>query len=85
MRLISNSEQNFGQWARRLVTMEKFKENIIGEHAKVHNVKGLDNLSLIYQRKDVSNEETDGTNEKGKKKPGHHLFREKVRFLCVLK
>ncbi|CAG8554363.1 2453_t:CDS:10 [Funneliformis caledonium] len=52
MKLVSNSEQNFGQWARRLVTMEKFKENIIGEHANVLNAKGLDNLSFVYHRKD---------------------------------
>lgn len=26
MKLISNSEQNFGQWARRLITMEKVAE-----------------------------------------------------------
>lgn len=26
MVMISNSEQNFGQWARRLITMEKVRE-----------------------------------------------------------
>jgi len=63
--------------------MEKFKENITGEHANVHNVKGLDNFSFVHQMKD--NKGAESNNEKGKKKPGHHLFREKVRFLYVLK
>ncbi|CAG8794049.1 8092_t:CDS:2, partial [Racocetra fulgida] len=35
----------------RLVTMEKFKENVEGEHANVKNAKSLDNMSLLFQKK----------------------------------
>lgn len=81
MRLVSNSEQNFGQWSRRLVTMEKFKDNIIGERTNIHNVRGLDNLSSVYKKNDVNSNEAETTNTKEKKKPGHYLFREKVNKL----
>ncbi|CAB4489233.1 tRNA guanosine-2'-O-methyltransferase [Rhizophagus irregularis] len=77
MRLVSNSEQNFGQWSRRLVTMEKFKDNIIGERTNIHNVRGVDNLSSVYKKNDVNSNEAETTNTKEKKKPGHYLFREK--------
>ncbi|CAG8626667.1 6348_t:CDS:2, partial [Scutellospora calospora] len=78
---IVDDEQNFGQWSRRLVTMEKFKENVEGEHAIVNNAKSLDNMSLMFQKKKEEKsaedgkdfEKTDDTN----KKPGHYLFREK--------
>jgi tRNA (guanine10-N2)-methyltransferase len=79
MRLISNSEQNFGQWSRRLVTMEKFRDNVIGEHANIHNARGLDNLSFVYKGKDFSTNEEETKNKKEKKTSGHYLFREKVR------
>ncbi|CAG8475489.1 5768_t:CDS:2 [Acaulospora colombiana] len=71
MKLISNSEQNFGKWSRRLVTMEKFKENLKGERANV-NIRSLDHLSLALQNR----EETEGQNDH-QKRPGHYLFREK--------
>ncbi|CAG8455026.1 13225_t:CDS:10 [Acaulospora morrowiae] len=78
MKLISNSEQNFGQWSRRLVTMEKFKENLKGEHATV-NAKSFDYSLLASQKKDESREgETDSDKQNNdEKKPGHYLFREK--------
>jgi tRNA (guanine10-N2)-methyltransferase len=79
MRLISNSEQNFGQWSRRLVTMEKYKDSIVGDRTNIHNVKGLNNLSSVYNKK--KDDETETTDTKGKKKPGHYLFREKVNEL----
>ncbi|RIB14870.1 S-adenosyl-L-methionine-dependent methyltransferase [Gigaspora rosea] len=83
MVLISNSEQNFGQWSRRLITMEKFKENIEGEHANVNNAKSLNNMSLLFQKKKEGKSDEDGkdlekTNDNNtNKKPGHYLFREK--------
>src|SRR4051812_47553479 len=83
MRLISNSEQNFGQWARRLITMEKFRDNVIGEHANIYNVRGLDDLSFMYKKKDVNSNEEETTNKKGKIISGHYLFREKVRCFYV--
>ncbi|CAG8705474.1 15265_t:CDS:10 [Cetraspora pellucida] len=83
MILISNSEQNFGQWSRRLITMEKFKENVEGEHANVNNAKSLDNMSLLFQKKKEGKSDKD-EKDFGKmddndtnKKPGHYLFREK--------
>ncbi|RHZ87310.1 hypothetical protein Glove_37g81 [Diversispora epigaea] len=88
MKFISNSEQNFGQWSRRLTTMEKFRENVKGEHANVNTIKGYDNLSMLFQKKNNIESEKNidesintscekQQNSDTEKKPGHYLFREK--------
>ncbi|CAO0802297.1 unnamed protein product [Mucor circinelloides] len=67
MTLISNSEQNFGQWSRRLITMEKVKDWNKEETASV-------------EQSVVSEAEKAEIMEKGTedpKRPGHFLFREK--------
>lgn len=67
MTLISNSEQNFGQWSRRLITMEKVKDWSEKDHA-------------IVEQSIVSDAEKAEIMEKGQedpKRPGHFLFREK--------
>ncbi|KAI8371990.1 S-adenosyl-L-methionine-dependent methyltransferase [Choanephora cucurbitarum] len=67
MILVSNSEQNFGQWSRRLITMEKTKDWSEQDKAMVE-------VSV------VSEAEKQEIMEKGTedpKRPGHFLFREK--------
>lgn len=43
MVLISNSEQNFGQWSRRLITMEKVKSWDANEHTTITHSTGSEN------------------------------------------
>ncbi|KAI8146385.1 S-adenosyl-L-methionine-dependent methyltransferase [Fennellomyces sp. T-0311] len=66
MTLISNSEQNFGQWARRLITMEKVRK---WDPSQV--VTAADTESSCIPKEQPAEEEQD-TN-----RPGHYLFREK--------
>ena len=69
MALVSNSEQNFGLWSRRLITMEKIKDWSKADHA-------------IVEQSIVTEEEKEEIIKNGKedpKRPGHFLFREKVR------
>ncbi|KAI8388392.1 uncharacterized protein BYT42DRAFT_559919 [Radiomyces spectabilis] len=73
MVLISNSEQNFGQWSRRLITMEKRKEWTKESHATIaHNLETNDDGTVPAQSQTVLEE---GTTESPR--PGHFLFREK--------
>jgi tRNA (guanine10-N2)-methyltransferase len=68
MTLISNSEQNFGQWSRRLITMEKVKDWNKEETASVEQTVVSDAEKAEIMEK--------GTEDP--KRPGHFLFREKV-------
>lgn len=75
MTLISNSEQNFGLWSRRLITMEKVKNWTKEEHA-------------LVERSVVSDAEKAEIMENGTedpKRPGHFLFREKVMRDSIVK
>ncbi|CAH1762975.1 9832_t:CDS:10 [Entrophospora sp. SA101] len=74
--LISNSEQRFGQWSRRLITMEKVKEYIIDHQTHV-NVKEHSEDSLLFLQKDK--DDVTDCKQTEEKKPSHYLFREKVR------
>lgn len=62
MVLISNSEQNFGQWSRRLITMEKVKPYIQYQKGDVSESERLEIIK---------------NGQEDPKKPGHYLFREK--------
>jgi tRNA (guanine10-N2)-methyltransferase len=68
MELISNSEQNFGYWSRRLISMEKIKD--------------WNKNSVASVEKGLTKEEKAEIMEKGQEdpqRPGHYLFREKVK------
>ncbi|KAI7902319.1 S-adenosyl-L-methionine-dependent methyltransferase [Cokeromyces recurvatus] len=67
MKLISNSEQNFGQWSRRLITMEKIKDWV------PESTASIDHTTLTEEEKAEIIEK--GTEDP--KRPGHFLFREK--------
>ncbi|OAD75428.1 hypothetical protein PHYBLDRAFT_132663, partial [Phycomyces blakesleeanus NRRL 1555(-)] len=72
MKLLSNSEQNFGQWSRRLITMEKTREWDAKETATVEISEGVVKEEAPVPEKQEHNEE-----DKDEKRPGHFLFREK--------
>ncbi|KAI8974652.1 S-adenosyl-L-methionine-dependent methyltransferase [Pilobolus umbonatus] len=61
MKLISNSEQNFGQWSRRLITMEKVQPFV----QEGNTVSESEKLEIMKNGK------------ADPKRPGHYLFREK--------
>ncbi|KAI9486781.1 MAG: S-adenosyl-L-methionine-dependent methyltransferase [Benjaminiella poitrasii] len=67
MKLISNSEQNFGQWSRRLITMEKIRNETPDTTASISHTTLTDEEKAEIMEK--------GTEDP--KRPGHFLFREK--------
>jgi tRNA (guanine10-N2)-methyltransferase len=75
MKLVSNSEQNFGAWSRRLITMQKVAEVHKGEHAsiEVHHHSENDVTANRVEEQLKLREE-----EQSKQQPGHYAFREKV-------
>ncbi|CAG8530924.1 1121_t:CDS:10 [Ambispora gerdemannii] len=93
MRLISNSEQTFGVWSRRLITMEKYRENVTGiYHATVNkDYKGLESIYQtgagigVGETRNSNGSKLINTNNNGdyidqdddQRKPGHYLFRQK--------
>ncbi|KAG2174806.1 hypothetical protein INT43_005868, partial [Umbelopsis isabellina] len=82
MKLISNSEQNFGAWSRRLITMQKISEVHKGEHAsvEVHHHSEYDVTADRVEKQLRIREEAIATAEQGEetKQPGHYAFRDKV-------
>ncbi|CAG8666166.1 7388_t:CDS:10, partial [Cetraspora pellucida] len=63
---IVDDEQNFGQWSRRLITMEKFKENVEGEHANYFSFKSEEKTKreqtwIRFKNKDNTNDSIDHT------------------------
>ncbi|KAI8380188.1 S-adenosyl-L-methionine-dependent methyltransferase [Blakeslea trispora] len=67
MTLVSNSEQNFGQWSRRLITMEKTKDWSEQDKAMVE-------VSVVSE---AEKQEIMANGTEDPKRPGHFLFREK--------
>ena len=86
MTLISNSEQNFGQWSRRLITMEKIRE---WDPSQVITAQDTESSCIPTEQQTTTTpnkiQETvpEGAVE-DPKRPGHYLFREKVYFLFLL-
>ncbi|KAI7870041.1 S-adenosyl-L-methionine-dependent methyltransferase [Spinellus fusiger] len=72
MHLVSNCEQNFGQWSRRLITMEKIREWNSNETASV-----VISETSAKTEEAASVEEEASVEEQEEKRPGHFLFREK--------
>ncbi|KAF7728275.1 hypothetical protein EC973_006449 [Apophysomyces ossiformis] len=68
MLLVSNSEQNFGPWSRRLITMEK---------TRPYDSKETATMPAKEEDKAPASEETAQEGEDASKQPGHFLFREK--------
>jgi tRNA (guanine10-N2)-methyltransferase len=83
MKLVSNSEQNFGAWSRRLITMQKVAEVHQGEHATIqvhHHSENDVTANKVEQQVRMREEETESAEnaEQIKQQPGHYAFREKV-------
>jgi tRNA (guanine10-N2)-methyltransferase len=82
MKLISNSEQNFGAWSRRLITMQKISEVHKGEHAsvEVHHHSEYDVTADRVEKQLRIREEAITAAEQAEeaKQPGHYAFRDKV-------
>ncbi|RUP48808.1 DHS-like NAD/FAD-binding domain-containing protein [Jimgerdemannia flammicorona] len=83
MRLVSNSEQNFGAWSRRLITMEKLRAWDPTERATIdvtHRGGKSDAVALKIER-DLSlrkERKREGNGKDTEKKQlGHYAFREK--------
>ncbi|KAI7855545.1 S-adenosyl-L-methionine-dependent methyltransferase [Circinella umbellata] len=79
MTLISNSEQNFGQWSRRLITMEKIRE---WDPSQVITAQDTESSCIpTEQQTTTTPNKTQETVPEGAvedpKRPGHYLFREK--------
>ncbi|GAA5868123.1 hypothetical protein JCM8547_003351 [Rhodosporidiobolus lusitaniae] len=75
LKLISNSSQSFGKWARRLVTMEKGNEP---EEEWRKAIEGLDRGIRRKGQKSRLEEEREQAGEEGeKKKAGHADFRQR--------
>ncbi|GAA5821891.1 hypothetical protein JCM11251_004765 [Rhodosporidiobolus azoricus] len=74
LKLVSNSSQSFGKWARRLITMEK-EDTPQEEWRKA--VEGLDRGIRRNGQKSRLEEEREAEEEEGKKRPGHADFRER--------
>ncbi|GAA5894968.1 hypothetical protein JCM6882_008255 [Rhodosporidiobolus microsporus] len=76
LKLISNSSQSFGKWARRLITMEK---EAGGESEWRKAIEGLDRgIRRKGQKSRLEEErEAEDAQEAEKKRPGHADFRER--------
>ncbi|RUS18282.1 hypothetical protein BC937DRAFT_88959 [Endogone sp. FLAS-F59071] len=79
MRLVSNSEQNFGGWSRRLITMEKTRAWDPAEHATIEVAprKEEDSVAMKVERDLRAREERREEVREDKKQLGHYAFREK--------
>ncbi|KAI9495073.1 S-adenosyl-L-methionine-dependent methyltransferase [Zychaea mexicana] len=90
MTLISNSEQNFGQWARRLITMEKVREFDASQRITAHDTESScipkeqaepqqqpDTTPATNSSPSSSSLEASSEQIEDPKRPGHYLFREK--------
>ncbi|CAO3692918.1 unnamed protein product [Umbelopsis ramanniana] len=80
MKLVSNSEQNFGAWSRRLITMQKVAEAHQGEHATIpvhHHSENDVTANRVEQQVRMREEENTEEAEQNKQQPGHYAFREK--------
>ncbi|KAI9246752.1 S-adenosyl-L-methionine-dependent methyltransferase [Phascolomyces articulosus] len=85
MTLISNSEQNFGLWARRLITMEKTRE---WDPSQTITAQDTESSCIPTEKTEIkpaaeapsssttTSEMPEGAVE-DPKRPGHYLFREK--------
>lgn len=81
MRLVSNSEQNFGGWSRRLITMEKTRAWDPAEHATIEIApRGEEDAVAMKVEQDLRAREEERREEgrEDKKQLGHYAFREKV-------
>ena len=82
MTLISNSEQNFGQWSRRLITMEKIRE---WDPSQTITAQDTESSCIPAEHTTVTPKNAQEAVPEGvvedPKRPGHYLFREKVCFL----
>jgi tRNA (guanine10-N2)-methyltransferase len=80
MKLVSNSEQNFGAWSRRLITMQKVAEVHKGEHASilVHHHSENDVTANRVEEQVRLREQEQEQEQEPNKQLGHYAFREKV-------
>ena len=88
MKLVSNSEQNFGAWSRRLITMQKVAEVHQGEHATIpvhHHSENDVTANRVEQQVRMREEENTEEAEQNKQQPGHYAFREKVSCYFLIK
>jgi len=79
MKLVSNSEQNFGAWSRRLITMQKVAEVHKGEHASilVHHHSENDVTANRVEEQVRLREQEQEQEQEPNKQLGHYAFREK--------
>ncbi|KAI9148622.1 hypothetical protein H9P43_010103 [Blastocladiella emersonii ATCC 22665] len=79
LRLVANSEQPFGQWSRRLITIEKVRDWEPGMHVSGSGLLGAKLESMGSAALDAfssANSSDPATTVASTKKPGHKGFRE---------
>ncbi|KAI5474831.1 hypothetical protein MNV49_002361 [Pseudohyphozyma bogoriensis] len=77
MTLISNSSQDYGKWARRLITMEKSRSVSVEEEKGVEGLEGLDRGIRRLVLGESGGSGTSTPKEEGEKRPGHAGFRDR--------
>ncbi|KAM0788686.1 hypothetical protein ACM66B_002783 [Microbotryomycetes sp. NB124-2] len=73
MKLVANSSQDFGKWARRLITMEKLED---GWQDVIEGLdRGIERNGMKSVQERLSKLSLDGTDEQNGRKVGHYDFR----------
>ncbi|OZJ04374.1 hypothetical protein BZG36_03199 [Bifiguratus adelaidae] len=88
MRLVANSEQNFGPWARRLITMEKIApyptdktdDSLVEAVDKHLDLNDTEHVPAHNDVKSRIRPQVPGNRTKGDQ-PGHYAFRDKIRYV----